>query len=181
VVVVTEAALSRNLSALACTRIVVAHRFSKISSHIVGAANASDLEPNERIVGLDAIKNLGPQEVPQIVSSALAHEQPLLRGKGLMSLQRMDADTTYPILRSALHSDPDYSVHAVAANLLGDTRRVGGCDDLCQAALQDSSEEVRAVASRSLGEWTDTNPEAKRVLQQVSSQDASQSVRKIAD
>ena len=73
------------------------------------------------------------------------------------------------------------SVRAVAANLLGDTRRTGGCEDLCQAALKDTSENVRGAASKSLGEWMDANPEARRVLQQVASQDVSQDVRKIAN
>lgn len=156
-------------------------RFNQISQYVIGAASTPGLAIDERVVGLDAIGNLGPQEVPQVVRDALAGEDALLREKALVSLQRMDCDTTTPMVRNALQSDSADSVRAVAANLLGDTRRTGGCEDLCQAALKDTSENVRAAASKSLGGWMDADPEARRVLQQVASQDASQDVRKIAN
>ena len=156
-------------------------RFSQISQYVVNAASAPDLPLNELVVGLDAIGNLGPQEVPQVVRDALAGENPLLREKALQSLVRMDPDTADPMIRSALQSDSDDKVRAAAASLLGDTRRTGGCEDLCQAALKDSSETVRVAAVRSLKEWMGTNPEAGRTLQQAASQDASQDVRNAAN
>ena len=42
-------------------------RFKAISQYVVGAANAPGLELQEKIVGLDAIGNLGPAEVPPFV------------------------------------------------------------------------------------------------------------------
>lgn len=47
----------------------------------MGAANAPGVELNEKVVGLDAIGNLGPQEVPEAVRNALANDEPLLREK----------------------------------------------------------------------------------------------------
>ena len=155
-------------------------RYHQISQYVIGAASTPDLELNERIVGLDAIGNLGPQEVPQVVRDALGDDNALLREKAVASLQRMDCDATTAIIRNALQNDSADNVRAEAASLLADTRRAGGCDDLCQAALKDASENVRAAASKSLGEWMNTNPEAGRILQQVASQDSSPEVQNIA-
>ena len=155
-------------------------RFSQISQYVVNAASASGLPLNEQIAGLDAIGNLGPQEVPQVVRDALTSGDAILREKALQSLARMDPATTDPLIRSALQNDSDDKVRAAAAGLLGDSRRTGGCEDLCQAVLKDSSETVRAAAVRSLREWMSTNPEAGRTLQQVASQDTSESVRNAA-
>jgi HEAT repeat protein len=155
-------------------------RFNQISDYVIKAASAPGLALNERIVGLDAIGNLAPQDIPQVVQDALAGEDALLREKALQSLQRVDADTTYPMIRNALQNDSAESVRAVAANLLGDTRRSGGIADLSGAVVNDTSEQVRVSAVRSLGQWLVVDPGVSSVLQQVASQDSSQDVRDAA-
>ena len=156
-------------------------RFSQISQYVIGAASVSGLALNEQVVGLDAIGNLGPHEVPQVVQEDLTGNNAVLRERALQSLQRMDPEITYPLIQSALQSDSDANVRAAAASLLGNAQMSGGCDALCQAALHDTSSSVRTAAVQSLAEWMSTNPEASRVLQQVSSQDASQTVRNAAN
>jgi HEAT repeat protein len=156
-------------------------RFNRISQYVIEAASTDGQPLNEQIVGLEAIGNLGPEEMPQVVQDALASESSLLREKALSSLQRMDGDTTSPVIRNALHNDPDDSVRAVAAGLLADVERPGGCEDLCQAALDDPSETVRAAATVSLSEWLNTDPQLERVLEQVASGDPSEVVRDVAD
>jgi len=155
-------------------------RFANISEYVIGTAGVPGLDLNEKVVALDAIANLGPQEVPEVVRSALAGDDPLLREKAVLRLKRMQGDTAESLVSNALQTDSAESVRMAAAGLLGDARWPGGCEDLSRAAVNDSSEHVRVAAVRSLGEWLDTNPQAGRVLQQVARQDASQDVRDAA-
>ena len=134
-------------------------RFHQISDYVIRAASTPGSALNERIVGLDAIGNLGPQEVPQAVHDALAAEDELLRERAVESLQRIDVEVTYPMLRHALQNDPIESVRAAAANLLGDTRRTGGYEDLSSAVIADSSAQVRIAAARSLDSGCTATPE----------------------
>jgi len=129
---------------------------------------------------LDALGNLGPRDVPEVVREALASEDQLLRTKGVMSLERVVNDTAYRIIQNTLSADSSETVRAAAASLLSDTRRAGGLDDLSFAATDDPSENVRVIAVKSLGEWMGASPEASRLLQQVSDQDSSKDVREVA-
>ena len=155
-------------------------RFNKISEYVVGAAAVPGLDINERVVGLDAIANLGPEEIPEVVRTALANDDPLLREKALLSLTRVSDGTVESIVSNALQTDSAESVRMAAAGLLGNTSWNGGFADLSRAATSDNLENVRVAAVRSLGEWLTTRPEASQVLQQVASKDASQDVRAAA-
>jgi hypothetical protein len=155
-------------------------RFRQITDYVVSAASAPDLDLNGRVVALDALGNLGPQEIPQVVRAALASDDPMLREKALTSLKRVPDESVDGVLSQALSSDAAASVRAAAANLLGDTRWNSGFENLSKAAVNDSSEEVRTAAVRSLTEWRESRPEVNQVLQQVASHDASEDVRKAA-
>ena len=54
-------------------------RFQDISQYVVASANAAGLDIQEKIVGLDALGNLGPHDVPEVVREALASDDQLLR------------------------------------------------------------------------------------------------------
>ncbi|MBI2928563.1 MAG: HEAT repeat domain-containing protein [Verrucomicrobia bacterium] len=155
-------------------------RFRSISEYVVEAANVPGLEINEKVVSLDAIGNLGPHEVPEVVRDALASDDPLLREKAVLSLKRVEDSAAYWLIRDSLQADSAEGVRIAAARLLADTRWTDGFDDLSYAAIHDASEHVRAAAIISLGEWFDTNAEANRVLQQAANQDPSQDVRDAA-
>jgi HEAT repeat protein len=155
-------------------------RFQDISQYVVASANAPGLDIQEKLVGLDALGNLGPRDVSEVVREALASEDQLLRTKGVLSLERVVNDTAYRIIQKTLSADSSETVRAAAASLLSDTRRAGGLDDLSFAATHDPSENVRVIAVKSLGEWMGASPEASRLLQQVSDQDSSKDVREVA-
>jgi len=155
-------------------------RFQTISKYVTEAASAPGMELNERVVGLDAIGNLGPKEVPEVVRNALASDDPLLREKAVLSLKRVEDSAASGLIRSALRDDSAEGVRIAAASLLADERWSDASQDLAYAAAHDSSEQVRVAAITALGEQLDSNPDFSRVLKQIAAQDQSVDVRAAA-
>jgi HEAT repeat protein len=155
-------------------------RFQSISQYVIGAASASNLDLNDQVAALDAIGNLGPQEVPEVIRNNLASDDPLLREKALQSLKRVQDAGAGALLSNTLQTDSAESVRMAAATLLADTRWTGGFDDLSRAATADTSEHVRMAALKSLADWLDTHPEGSRTIEQIAHQDLSADVREAA-
>lgn len=107
-------------------------------------------------------------------------EDPLVRQKAVLSLQRIPGQTAYPFFQNAILGDAEESVRAAAAKLIGGTRWTDGYPDLAMAAETDGSELVRTAAVEALGEWGRENEDVTRVLRNVAVHDSAQSVRDVA-
>ena len=155
-------------------------RFGKISDYVTTAASDSSLNLNDRLAALEAIRNLGPNQVPVIVGNSLESEDPLVRQKAVLSLQRIPGQAAYPFFQNAILGDAEESVRAAAAKLIGETGWKDGYPDLAKVAEKDSSEVVRRAAVEALGEWGGGDEDAVRVLKSVAAHDSAQAVRDVA-
>jgi HEAT repeat protein len=157
-----------------------AERFGRISEYVLGAAGAAGPDGEHQIVGLEAIGNLGPDQVPEVVRTALGSETVLVRERALQSLKRIADPEAGSLVRRALQGDSSESVRAVAAGVLSDPNWQDGYADLAFAATQDPAESVRSAAVQALGGWMEDSAEAVRLVQQVAQLDASPEVREAA-
>jgi HEAT repeat protein len=156
------------------------NRFQEINDYVIASASNPSLDLEKQVVGLDAIANLGPSQVPEVVMNALKNDEPLVREKAVSSLERVSDPEAYGLIQQVLQADTDDRVRAAAAKLLADTRWQGGLEDLSYVAIHDISEQVRSTAVRSMGDWLEGHPEASAVLQQAANQDPSDDVRQVA-
>jgi HEAT repeat protein len=155
-------------------------RFEAISRYVLDTAGATDLGLNERVVGLGAIRNLGPKEVPDFVLDWLKTGDELIRRSSIESLQRVHTATADSLLIGALQADPSDSVRSAAAKLLSDTSRAAGLEALIHAAATDASEQVRKDSVIGLSQWVSVDQLAQDTLTRIAQNDSSMDVRQLA-
>ncbi len=155
-------------------------RFNSINQYVIEASKISNLSLNDRIVLLNAIGNLGPQEVPDFVQSALKSDDAIIRQQALRSLQRIQADSAYNSLLDSIRNDPVTSVRAAAVKVLSATTWQAAPDELIRVATTDGSGQVRKEALTGLNQWIDENPKVSETFQRVSQNDRSQDVKDLA-
>jgi HEAT repeat protein len=153
-------------------------RLAAISQFVLGAASAAT-DPNQIIVGLNSIKNLGPAEVPPVVQIALGSVNDLIRQNAVNALLRVgNTDAAEGLAAKELQNDPTANVRAAAVNVVA--AQGAGNDNattlLSNTALQDPDESVRVAAVIALGTLLGTNPGAAQTLSQVAAHDSNAQV-----
>ena len=155
-------------------------RFETVSAYVLNCADSPGLEGNNLMVGLSAIGNLGPTEVPQSVQTSFKSQDSTIRQNAVESLQRISTDTASSMIRQAALSDSDEGVRTAAIKLLADTSRAGSFDVLSKILASDQIADVRKVSVMSLDAWYDANNEVAGILKQAVIHDTSEEVRILA-
>ena len=157
-------------------------RRDAILHYVLGQENDPDkLSCQDLSIALSAIGNLGPDDVPDLVSQALIHEDPFIREQAISSLRRIHTQAATDLILHALDTDQDDAVRIAAIELLGDPTRTGGLDNLRQVLTNEPGEQVRMAALSSIVGWQDEYPESvEKIIRDAASQDPSSQVREHA-
>lgn len=156
-------------------------RREMIADYIEGRVNATDTMDEDQLdIVLGAIGNIGPSEVPDIVSRVWSGENPALRARAVASLERVYSQKAFEIISSAAN-DANESIRAAAIDLLADPDRSGGFDVLSGMLLNDPSDAIRITTIPKIMQWNAPgNASVETILKRVLSEDPSPEVRETA-
>lgn len=150
-------------------------RFCEITDYVLRAATTAVLDESRRIVGIDAIANLGPTEVPELIVDLVNNcDDVLLRARALSALKRIESTAADSLLASSL-ADISEEMRAAAVDLLEPGRGLSWLPSVRVAALNDPSEMVRLRAVGALGRWLDHEESVANVLEQIAAESNPQS------
>lgn len=129
---------------------------------------------------LAAIANLGPAEVPNIVTTAVNSDNADIREQAILSLQRIHTDESDKLIGRAV-ADSNELVRTAAVRMLGEPDRKGGLDILHKMVSNDPSDSVRTAAIMGLAQWNrEGDDTVVNILREVSKKDPSEEVRRTA-
>lgn len=155
-------------------------RFNSIAQYVLDASNQRDLPKDQQIILLNAIGNLGPNEVPRFVQISLKNDDSIVRQEAVESLQRIQNDVARKLVLDSLKNDPIDNVRATAAKTLANSTWQGATDELMGLVNNDQSTQVRQEALIGLKRSFDENPRIVDLFQRVSERDRSPEVRELA-
>jgi cyclophilin family peptidyl-prolyl cis-trans isomerase/HEAT repeat protein len=118
------------------------------------AARRSAPDQEVILAGLTAALRARPEGAGAVVAEFIAYSNPRLRADALNALARLRAKDKLPEVRELL-KDPDATVRANAARVLGGAEDKEALDALIKAATQDPDARVRVAAIRALGALKD--------------------------
>ncbi len=155
-------------------------RFQQINDYVANVLNTPGLSLNDFIVALDAIGNLGPAQVPDVVAKAAANDNELIRAKAIASLSRIKTDAALALVTNAVINDPSGDVQAAAVKTLAALEGAAAADDLAKVALNGKSDAARQAALTQLTNVAPTAANTATVLINVAQSDPAESVRDYA-
>lgn len=155
-------------------------RFQQINDFVAKVLNTPGLSLNDFIVALDAIGNLGPTPVPEVVAKATSNENDVIRAKAIASLARVKTDAALALVTNALINDPSGDVQAAAVKTLAALKGAAAADDLAKVAANGKSDSARQAALTQLVDIAPTAANTTSVLSNAAKTDPSETVRDYA-
>lgn len=160
-------------------------RFDEISDFIEEQTDALLAEDGGQDMGelllvLAAVGNLGPPEIPSVVTQALAHAEADIRAQAVLSLAHIQTDEALALILEALRNDEEEDVRVIALRLAGNPARPGALALLLETLATSPSERLRTEALAGLDSWSDDETVIGAV-QAAADGDPSASIREYAE
>jgi hypothetical protein len=144
------------------------------------AERFAEQDPQEIIIGLGAIANVGPHSTPDIVEVVAKSQDPNVRLAAVESMGRIFDDAAASLLGDRLRGDTAEVVRAAAARLLASLERQTNLQLLATHLASEPSEEVRRALVMGLNERASSESAAYELLEKVAMRDPVEGVRTLA-
>jgi len=155
-------------------------RFQQINDYISVVANAPNLSLNDLVVVLDAIGNLGPLQVPDVVTKAIQNENDLVRAAAIASLTRINTPAAFTLVNNAINNDPSSNVQVAGIKALVGLEKTAAVSDLATIAANGKSVPAREEALTLISNFTKISPIVSMTISTAAQSDPAPEVRDYA-